>query len=600
MGIADTDYQKIKHKIEDIFKEGSLKDFKELEAEVGKKDLHEFKIDHKPLIVAIFGYIGLTCSSEKEEFIYHLIENGADINAGNSDKYSVLHAATHSNCFNLIEKLLKMGVKTDIRSNFMKAPPLFYVNSLKMYNFYKEHNLFDKSLWDKNGKAFIHKIITDRHHSPDLLKVALEDFGVNNETILGETPLMLSMKQLYYDDSIIKNIKYFLDNGADVNVKDLEGNTALILCMKNPEIDEKLINLLLSYKPDMSIENDYGLSPLFSSAVRSVELVKKLSGENIDLLKKESTFYEETLIVTAVKYKNLNVVKYLIDIGLDVNKADITGYKPLNYALDRDNQEVIVLLKKNGAKAATSEEMTSANPGYKVVLAKIDKIKSKERMPRPLKDIVDFNKENIKKFVQQNGINDNSQFTRTYLLTVLQKGTVETLKYIESLGVDFTKVKDEKGYSLVSDAVEINKIDFVKYLVEQSKLPAHQTGKSGNILRFSLKSPKELYEYLKSKGSKFQDDYEPLDDTIYYKNLGLVKVLLEEGFKLKPDVVDYDESLERNISDLKSTIIQLLLENGLDKNKTIVVEEKTYTLKEYAKLVSNETLVKKLEELGAK
>ncbi|MDO4167590.1 MAG: ankyrin repeat domain-containing protein [Eubacteriales bacterium] len=85
-----------------------------------------------------------------------------------------------------------------------------------------------------------------------------------------------------------------------------------------------------------------------------LELLKKLFTMYNDLFDAISPF--GTWLHVAVEFNKMDIVKYLIDCGMDVNRnAGISGGNSLHNAACYGNLEIVKLLYKNGAKFDVSE-----------------------------------------------------------------------------------------------------------------------------------------------------------------------------------------------------------------------------------------------------
>lgn len=108
----------------------------------------------------------------------------------------------------------------------------------------------------------------------------------------------------------IKTVKNAIDNNADLNVKNLAGNTALIEALLNYRL--AIAKLLIKSGADLNIQNELGYTALMIT-----------SSNNI-----------------------LNIAKLLIDSGADLNISNKDGNNALMIAEAWQNEEIVKLIKR--------------------------------------------------------------------------------------------------------------------------------------------------------------------------------------------------------------------------------------------------------------
>lgn len=83
-------------------------------------------------------------------------------------------------------------------------------------------------------------------------------------------------------DNITAIIKLLIDNGADINQKDNNGNTALHYAVKSNDI--KAAELLLNFGADLHLQNNSGLTALnYANSDQMIELLKSHNNKRIKL-----------------------------------------------------------------------------------------------------------------------------------------------------------------------------------------------------------------------------------------------------------------------------------------------------------------------------
>jgi ankyrin repeat protein len=167
----------------------------------------------------------------------------------------------------------------------------------------------------------------------------------------GTTILMIASSYYYYDNIV----EYLISNGAVVNLKDSEGKTALLWAASNSLPNAKI---LVANGASVNEAANDGMTPFLeaslgvSSGKVTIEMLDLLrtNGANINaaLTKKSATGW------TALHYAAINgdveLVKYLIKYGANVNKPTGEGSTPLYLAQLGKHEEIIKILKSAGAK----------------------------------------------------------------------------------------------------------------------------------------------------------------------------------------------------------------------------------------------------------
>ena len=176
------------------------------------------------------------------------------------------------------------------------------------------------------------------------------DINIQHKTS-GTTVLMIASSYYYYDDIV----RYLISKGADVNLKDNEGKTALLWAASNSFPNAKI---LVANGAKVNEPANDGMTP-FLKATLGVSSGKVLI-EMCELLRKNGAYINAELKRkgasgwTALHYAIINgdadLVKYLIKHGANVNKATGEGSTPLYLAKLGDNEAIIKILKNAGAK----------------------------------------------------------------------------------------------------------------------------------------------------------------------------------------------------------------------------------------------------------
>jgi ankyrin repeat protein len=122
-------------------------------------------------------------------------------------------------------------------------------------------------------------------------------------------------------DGDLKAVRAQLDAGVEVNVRDADGNTPLLLAAvyAGPEC----VELLLKKGADVNAVNKRGVTPLHRAAT-SYEKAKLLIDAGVNV-KAKSAFGKTAIVIAALKYGNSKAVKLLTDKGADAKAHDPNG-----------------------------------------------------------------------------------------------------------------------------------------------------------------------------------------------------------------------------------------------------------------------------------
>ena len=189
-----------------------------------------------------------------------------------------------------------------------------------------------------------------------------------------------------------QDVENQIQQGANVNDKDINGTTALMYAAlnKNPQIIETFIN----YKADVNAKNEIGETALMTAAAfnQNPEVIDTLIKYKADVNAENEN--EETALMIASTYnKNPAIIKTLIKHGANVNMKDKYGNTSLMIAAKNKNLPAIRTLIKHGGD---SKDNYKHNTLYIFIHSNItlDDIKTliKEGIDINYKNLIDYNK----------------------------------------------------------------------------------------------------------------------------------------------------------------------------------------------------------------
>ena len=142
-------------------------------------------------------------------------------------------------------------------------------------------------------------------------------------------------------------VKALVNQGADVDLKDAQGNTALFTATENSARGN--VEVLLDAGADINIENNQGETPWDIAQQRGDEEIIRLY-QAVDT-RGDYTPTQEWSQWSEDWWENVAVedVQKLLDAGHDVNAANDFGETPLHWAAYYSPAEVVELLLQHGA-----------------------------------------------------------------------------------------------------------------------------------------------------------------------------------------------------------------------------------------------------------
>ena len=295
---------------------------------------------------------------------------------------NVLFYAVEGNSLKLVKYLIKKGANPEtigslnnravsmgiLKGNF-RMVKYFIKNHSK--NFDDKYKSQIKGTAALGGKLKIVKYLYKLYGFADINKK-----GVFEETVLFDAAHNAKSSYSIGDlenkplkrffNNPIRLIDYLIEHGADVNVQDRDGETALFKCKEYLD----LVKYFIEKGTDINLKNKEGktvLGKLVDYIVTSQKMI--VFGETqywdsglIDFEKifKVVQYLEDNgseikypysngmsyLLFEATKTDNRLVLQKLIKYGMDINTKDLNNKTPLDYAMEQKQEGLISFLKK--------------------------------------------------------------------------------------------------------------------------------------------------------------------------------------------------------------------------------------------------------------
>ena len=141
----------------------------------------------------------------------------------------------------------------------------------------------------------------------------------------------------------LAEVERFIDEGVDLELKDLNGYTPLMHAVKQQNTE--LVKLLAEYGANVDTSDGLEDTPLvWASSMKNEAIVKVLLGHGADPDKGNFT-----PLMWAAYYGNLPLVKIFLESRANLNSRSNEGWTALMWAAERGNLQVIWELLKRGA-----------------------------------------------------------------------------------------------------------------------------------------------------------------------------------------------------------------------------------------------------------
>ena len=325
--------------------------------------------------------------------------------------------------------------------------------------------------------------------------------------------------------------------GADINVIKKDGLPLLAFAMQQCDriLVERLIKLEADPRPALK---KLGMTKLMFAALRGdLEAVKRIATPRTKtLLCNAKDKRGNSALIWAVRMGHVGVVKYLVDLEVDLNAKNKQGFRAWSYAI---NPEISAILDKADAKNDVGETRLM----IAIKSKKLEGLNIGAMTPRYL-----------------NEKSDNGLTALNYAISI---GHIELIERLVKAGADINTVDDKKSTPLMQ-AVYWGRKDVVKKLMELGADINIRDSNGGRAYDFSKGEIKQL---LDDSGAKDNFGRNKLIRAVVCNDEKLVDELLARKFEIDAVSDSGQTALDYAITNGPFSIVEKLLKEGANVKK---------------------------------
>ena len=459
-----------------------------------------------------------------------------------------------------VEQLLKEGVNAglvyDERQNTLLIAAVRY-NKFLVAKKLIEYGA-DVNAKNFRGETALMVSCSELSDNDDIINLLLDNGAkVNDVSLTKDSALMLASI-----NSKVLAVKILVERGADVNIRNREGETALSKACRTMANNYDVVELLVDSGSDVNNRDNYGCNPLIWASLwardRKDKIIEKLlengadvnyagipgknentalmclcRNNNLDMVKKileyganpnQNGGFGSSPLTAACKVNNIDMVRELIKYGADVNKVGELGKTPLIMASEVNNKEMVRELLELGATLENTDNrgcsaLTCAcrNRNLDIIKEILDHTANISNLTQ---EAVDFITENL------------SDYTTIKILTaILNRDAKEIDNYLN----EYCNLRNIDVNIFVNKGLNINK--YKDYVKEFHK---------ANTYVKSLKNSKEV-RALRLETRDLKEYIQNTQETRYNKEQ--LKEM-KEKLNCNKKILESIRKFENNISDI--------------------------------------------------
>ena len=409
-----------------------------------------------------WGVLHYLAESGNVEMMRFMVEKGANVNMTDKQKgQTPLFIAVEYDHRSMIEALIQVGADVDIIDKWSGRAVIHeaaYKGNLEQVKLLTSLGATLESQ-DKRGRTAIILAMGEGHS--EIVEYWLEHGGsLDGKDSQGNTLLFSAVT----NPANYTTVKKYIDLGADVNVENSQLQTPLFYAVEDVD-NTQMIELLLEHGAEINHPDQNGATPLFWYVSKmgynhQRDEAKEKNYPNAWALLRHGADpsvhgdeEENSILHMAAQYELIDIARWLIESGADVNIVNRHGNTPLHakvdpYAQQGKSMEIVRMLVENGA------DLTLHNG----------------RGQSTLHSAVERNWPEVVAYLIENGAAVNVHETGFEHATPLHgaigyQGSVEMVELLIANGA-VLNAQDKSGETPLHYAVRKNLVDLAQLLVE--------------------------------------------------------------------------------------------------------------------------------------
>ncbi len=334
-------------------------------------------------------------------------------------------------------------------------------------------------------------------------------------------------------------VRWLIENGADVNTKDVNADTPLSLAFRRRNVDSRrnaeIIRLLMNHI--LSKESTKSAAEMISHSIRTVpDDIKQLIVREI-----------KRLIYSFVKQRSgeelIDEWKYISSKGLEEYNVYFQKQENPNFDSRRIAQSMLFVRNKVDLKKVTDNLNTCI---YKGDVEKLKRL-----------------------------LNEHPEIHPDLVLTIAtQKGQFDVVKYAIDHGADVNVVTGKTGLTPLMYASIKGNFEIVKYLIDKgARVNEKDKTNCTALIYATMSNSTDIAKYLMKRGADVNalngDQDTPIMWASKHNNFSVVELLLKHGAKKSINVAN-KEGVTTAIwaaSNNNLKMLRLLVQSGVNINK---------------------------------